>query len=241
LDLGQFKNPKDMLKSYKEIQAAFTKTTQENKQLKQAAEQAAEQAAAAQQERELMQNVQQQPAPTVQSQDFETAWMEDPQKAIDARVVEQVNMARINDVVEEEKMKDPAAFIERDAYARSLAQNPQYAHLGNSPAGVRQLFKLADNLRVETLKSAGRKSLEYLLGEPVTDEHIDKLKQTVGTPKTQNNDNSNAYMPDADTSTRTAADQNQGPDYDQKAREAAQAGDVDGVLDSVFKPILDTE
>ena len=244
LDLGQFKNPKDMLKSYKEIQAAFTKTTQENKQLREAAAKLDAMHAELErlkEERELAAQSAPQYQPQ-QSQDFESAWMEDPQRAIDARVAEQVRIARIQDVIAEEEARDRPSFMERSAYAQRLAQDPKYVHLGNSPAGVRKLFEIADKLRVEHAKTSARKSLEHIFGEPLTEEQLANMRKLVigdrPAGQANNKTNSDAYMPDTSTSTATGADQSTGPDYNSMTNEAAEKGDVDGVIDAMFRGIL---
>jgi len=242
LDLGQFKNPKDMLKSYKEIQGAFTKVSQENKSLKQQAEEARllkEELARLKEQQDLAQFQPTQPQ-TAQKQNFDDIWMENPENAISQKVLEQYNIARINEVLQEEDMKNHDEFQERYAYVNMLAQNPQYSHLSNSAAGVKKLFEVGDKLRVERMKANSRKSLEYVFGEPVTDEELAKLKTLVkGTgTQTKNQTNNDAYMPDTSTSTKTGSEQNQNQQSDAKLQEAVKHGDVDGAIDALFEGIL---
>ena len=246
LDLGQFRNPKDMLKSYKEIQGAFTKVSQENKALKEAAEKAQQlehELAALREQQELARYQPQQPQQFSQQKKFDDLWMEDPENALRQKVMEQVNLTRINEVLQEEDMKNHDEFQERYAYVNMLSQNPQYAPLANTAAGVKKLFDIADKLRVEQLKKNSRKSLEYVFGEPLNDEQLARLKQTVFGDKHQQNQqsNSNAYMPDTSTSTMTGQNQKQQPDYNAKLKEAANKGDVDGAIDALFEGIMAEE
>jgi hypothetical protein len=48
------------------------------------------------------------------------------------------------------------------------------------------------------------------------------------------NNNSDAYMPDTSTSTRTGADQKQ-DNYDIKIKESVEKGDVDGVVAAILE------
>lgn len=240
LDLGQFRNPKDLLKSYKEVQGAFTRVTQENKTLKQQMEEAQalkEELARLKEQQEL--STYQAPVAPTSNKSFDDVWMENPEDAIKQKVMEHVNTTRIEEVLQEEDMKNHEEFQERYAYANMLAQNPQYAHLSRTAAGVKKLFEVGDKLRVERLKANSRKSLEYVFGEPVTDEELAKLKGLVkGTGTKQTTNNSDAYMPETSTSTMTGADQDQRPDTSARVSEAARKGDVDGVIDEMFKDIL---
>jgi hypothetical protein len=235
LDLGQFKSAEDLLKSYKEIQGAFTKVSQENKTL-------AEQVSETQRLKEELDNLRQQQelssynTPTQTQKGFDESWMEDPEKTIAQTVQEQLNLARINDVLESEEAKSPQEFQERYAYADMLARNPQYANLSKTPAGVKRLFKEADKLREQQLKSSSSKALEHLFGETLDEEKIAKLKRAVfGDTNNQTND---AYMPDTSTSTKSGSDVGQNRNQGAHVDDAANRGDVDGVLDEMFKDIL---
>jgi len=222
LDLGQFKNPKDLLKSYKEVQAAFTKVTQENKSYK-------EQMAKIQEEMELARlNAQQIP---VQQPQFHDAYNEQ------ASLAKEYNLMRIAEILEEENEKNPSEFQERYAYAQMVSR--QYPNLSVTPRGVKKLFEMGDKLKVENLKKGTSKALESIFGEPLGEEAITKLRTLVkGESQKQPQSNMNAYMPDTSTSTRSGADQNQKPTLDRQIGESAEKGDVDGVIKSVFKKAL---
>ena len=248
LDLGQFKNPKDMLKSYKEIQGAFTRVSQQNKELKEAAERAAQLEAELQslkEQQELARFQAPSTQPQQQQKSFDDTWMENPEDAIRQKVMESVNLSRIEEILQEEDMKNHDEFQERYAYVNMLAQNPQYAGLARTAAGVKKLFELGDKLRVEQLKRNSRKSLEYVFGGPLNDEQLARLKSTVmGDQQTQTQSqksNTNAYMPDIDTSTLTGADQKRSSSYDAEINKAVEAGDVDGAVDALFKSIMAEE
>jgi len=237
-NLAQFKTPDDVLKAYKEIQGFSTKVSQENKQLKAATEQLQAELAKLKEERELAGYKQMTPS---QQKSFDDAWMEDPEQAINLRVAEQVNMARIQDVLEQEDEKDHVSFQERYAYVNMLSQNPQYQHLASTPRGVRKLFEIGDKLRAESLKKSTGKALESLFGEPLDEEEIAAFRALVkgkGKKKSTTN-NSNAYMPDIDTST-SAGDMEPNKDQIRQKRvaDAVSKGDVDGAVGALFEDIL---
>jgi hypothetical protein len=241
-DLGQFKNAEDLLKSYKEIQGAFTKVSQENKSLKdggndEEVQRLQAELASTKEQLELI-NLQPQAAQSPATKDFDESWMENPEATIDQRVAKQVALARIDDVLGEEDVKNPEEFQERMAYVNMLASNPQYANLGKTAAGVKRLFKEADKLRGQQLQQNSKKSLEHIFGEPLTDEHLAKLKKVVigeTKPKTKTND---AYMPEGSTSTKSGSDTEQVQDSETRQRDSVEKGDVDGVLDAIFGDIL---
>jgi len=240
-DLGQFKTAEDLLKSYKEIQGAFTRVSQENKDLKKEGANP-EQVAALQAELESLKEQQElsqfeASQSTGDSKSFDESWMESPEKTIDQRVAEQVNLSRINDVLAEEDAANPGEFQERYAYVNHLSQNPKYANLARSAVGVKRLFKEADKLREQNLVQNSRKALEHVFGETLDEEHLAKLKKVVFGEK-QTNQSNDAYMPDGSTSTQSAADQNQKQDVSAEIRESVNKGDVDGVLDTMFKDIV---
>jgi len=230
LDLGQFKNPKDLLKSYKEIQAAFTRVTQERKSKD-------EQIAQMQQEMELLKtsathrSVVQEP-----QKRFDEAFVENPEAAIQQKIAQTVMTTRIAEILEEESDKDRNSFNERYAYAQQVAQ--QYPQLAQTPAGVRKLFQFGDKLRTDALKKNASKALESIFGEPLSDEEISKLRTMVKGDKSVKKPNniSDAYMPDTSTSTRTSTD-NERPATDQKMRDAVEKGDVDGAVSALFEQI----
>ena len=230
LDLGQFKNPKDMLKSYKEIQAAFTRVTQENKQFKGQMDQL-------QQELE-MSKLSQDQGYMPPAQDNQQQIYEDPNMDIDQRIQRTVATQRIADVLEDEADKNKAEFQERYAFAQMVAR--EYPRLSTSPRGVKKLFELGDKLRTDNLKKSAGKALESIFGEPLSDEEINKLRTMVKGDKAIRKDQNltNAYMPDTSTSTRTGSESDRKPNYDDKLNDAVNKGDVDGTIDALFEGVL---
>jgi hypothetical protein len=227
-DLGQFKNPKDLLKSYKEIQAAFTRVTQENKSTK---AQIAELKDQVELSRAAVSRQPQEP-----QKRFDEAFVENPEAAIQQQITRTVVTSRIAEVLEEEAEKNRDEFNERYAYAQHVAQ--QYPQLSVTPAGVKKLFQYGDKLRQDNLKKNASKALESIFGEPLAEEEIAKLRKMVkGDKAIKNNNQSDAYMPDTSTSNRSGSDSNK-PDSEHKQKEAAEKGDVDGVIDAMFKSIL---
>ena len=223
-DLGQFKNPKDLLKSYKEIQAAFTKYAQENKSYK-------EQLAQAHEELELAKLG----AGQTQQSNY------DPQdETIEQRINRTVATQRIAEILEEEAEVNKAEFQERYAYAQMVAR--EYPQLSTSARGVKKLFQLGDKLRQDNLRKNAGKALESIFGEPLSEEEISKLRALVKGDKavqqlTKQNI-SNAYMPDASTSTKLGSDQDRKPNYDERISESAKKGDVDGTIEALFQGVL---
>jgi hypothetical protein len=241
-DLGQFKTADDLLKSYKEIQGAFTKVSQENADLKKGQGDPAEMQRLQTELGSLREQLElanlQPPAPVAGQKDFDESWMENPEATIDQRVAKQVALARIDDVLAEEDANNPQEFQERMAYVNMLASNPQYANLGKTAAGVKRLFKEADKLRTQQLMSNSKKTLENIFGEPLTDEHLANIKELViGKTKTNKN-TTDAYMPEGSTSTKSGSDTDQKEDSDTRQRKSVEKGDVDGVLDAIFGDIL---
>lgn len=228
LDLGQFKNPKDLLKSYKEIQAAFTRVTQENKQYK-------EELPKLKEELEMVRYT----APVVQSQPQVRQHGEpvfDGGEDIDTRIQKTVAVQRIAEVLEEEAEKNRGEFQERYAYAQMIAR--EYPQLSSTSRGVKKLFEIGDKRRAEDMRKNAGRALETIFGEPLGEQEIARLKTLVKGNAQQPNSQSNlnAYMPDTSTSTRTGsdiADQNQ--KLDLEIRQGADKGDVDGVIAALFK------
>jgi len=245
-DLGQFgasddpKAQQNLLKSYKEIQAAFTTVSQENKTLKETAGNADEvQQLKADLESANEQLALRQPAPSPnQSKSFDEAWMDSPEDTIDDRVAQQVRLARIADVFDEENGNNPGEFQERVAYVNHLANDPKFVHLKQTPAGTRQLFKEADKVRKGNLENNLKKSLEFLNdGEPLDEEQLASAKKTLfGEKKTKTN-KTDAYMPDGSTSTKSESETDQQKINNAEVNKAVDRGDVDGVLDGIFKDI----
>jgi hypothetical protein len=241
-DLGQFKTAEDLLASYKEIQGAFTKVSQENKALKDgngSPEKLAELQAeldTMKEQQELSQFQAPQPDGTG-PKSFDESWMENPEKTIDQRIAEGVALAGINEVLADEDAANPGEFQERYAYVNHLSQNPKYAALAKTGAGVKRLFQEADKLREQNLVQSSRKALENVFGEPLDEEHLAKLKKVVFGDKKQTTKQTDAYMPDGSTSTKSAADSDSDQDSNGVIKEAVNKGDMDGVLDEIFKDI----
>jgi hypothetical protein len=237
LDLGQFKNPQDMLKSYKEIQGAFTRTTQELKEIKEQNEKLKEQA-------DISQYRPTQNYSNVDSNiDFDELIVQDPRKAIESVNESSYKKMRIAEVLEEMQEEDPKAFQRRYGFAHVLSQNPKYSHLGNSPTGIKKLFKLGDQLREEETKNSASKTLEALLGGPVDEQKIAKFRKFMGTEdkqKQQSTQLGNVYMPDTSDTYRPGPDTQTDlkREFSDKARKAEQDGDIDGVIEAAFGKAL---
>ena len=241
-DLAQFKSEQDLLKGYKEIQNAFTRVSQENKELKKSggdpdriAEMQREMQSLRDEAEMLRLQSQTQNVPSA-NKSFDESWMESPELAIDQRVAKQVAIARINDVLDEENVKNPLEYAQRYKEADALAT--QYPALAKTPQGVKKLFKMADEMREKHLKETSKKSLEYLLGENPTEEQLANFKELItGNKKTTKKSNNDAYMPDGSTSTKSGADADTDKGSSGKISEAVNKGDVDGVLQEMFKSI----
>lgn len=247
-EFGQFKTAQDLLSSYKEIQGAFTKVSQENKDLKDATgdpeevQRLKDENANLKEQQELA-NLQPPPATggTI-ARSFDESWMENPEATISDRVKEELRLARIEDVLQAEDESNPEEYQERYAYVDMLARKPEFAQIAKTAAGVKKLFKEADKLRIQSLQSNSKKSLEFLLndGEPLSDEQLSEVKVKLFGEKKQTKQTTDAYMPDGSTSTKTGSDTDQKAENDTKIAEAANKGDVDGVLDGmseIFKAI----
>lgn len=230
VDWGQFKNPKDLLKSYKEIQGFTTRVSQENKQLKDEMQRLKEEA-------ELRQ-YQAPPAPPHGNKSFEELFIENPEQAITVKAMEIANTQRITEVLEDKRLENPDDFQERVAYVQMLSQQPQYKQLSFSPKGVSKLFEIADKTRAQMLTKKAHESLKVLFGDDVD---LDKLKALARKDSTQTTNNQsttanplNAYMPNTGTSTRTGQDVNMNVnDLERQKHEALASGDaatVAGVL-----------
>lgn len=228
LDLAQFKNPKELLKGYKEIQGTFTRTSQENKTLK-------EQLAQMNEQMELMrmsqmrQPVQQQ----MQQKDFDQQFLENPQAAVESLAERKaqalMTQSKIQDVLEEENLRSPSDFTERYAYAKLLSQ--QYPQLVTSTAGVKKLFQLGDKLREEQQRTQAFKAVKAVFGEDVD---FEKFKQLIKKDSTGSNTN-NAYMPDTSNMSGNRSESQTGNNYDAEIKEAVSKGDADAVIKGLFK------
>lgn len=242
IDWGQFKNPKDLLKSYKEIQGFTTRVSQENKEKTKAIEELQAKLSQLQEEAELRQY--QAPAPPQTSnRSFEEMFIENPEQAISAKAMEIANAQRITEVLEEKRFENPDDFQERMVYIQMLTQQPQYNRLQYSPKGVQKLFEIADKTRAQTLTKKAHESLKALFGDDVDLEKLKALARKDGTPTINNQSTSanplHAYMPDSGTSTRTGQDVNMNVnDLERRKREAIAAGDADTVAGAILKQAL---
>ncbi len=229
LDLAQFKTPEELLKGYKEVQGAFTRTSQDNKTLK-------EQLAQMNEQIELMRMSQTRPQP-VQSQqkDFDQMFLENPQAAVESlaeRKAQALMMqSKIQDVLEEENLKEPNEFTERYAYAKLVSQ--QYPQLVASTAGVRKLFQLGDKLRAENQKTQAFKAVKAVFGEDVDFEKFKQLIKKDSSPESKNTNN--AYMPDTSNSHGNQSESKTGQNADAEISAAVSKGDPDGVIAAIFK------
>jgi hypothetical protein len=230
VDLGQFKKPEDLLKSYKEIQGYTTKVAQENKALQ-------EKLAAYEQQMQLIQMQQYQQAPQAPppQQDFDTQFINNPKQAIDnvvnQRVNETIRTMTIQDVLQEESAKNPQEFRERYQYA--MAARQMYPNLVNSSQGVRMLFQVADKMRTEDLKRNAEKSVKMLFGEDVDFQKFRELVKKDGQPDNKQGMDL-AYMPDSTGAFRTGTDTGQ-VNFAKSIDDAVGKGDVDTVLDAIFR------
>lgn len=228
-DLAQFKNPKDLLKSYKEIQGVFTKASQENKTLK-------EQLASLNERLELA-SLQAAPTVTHQTKSFDEMFVENPQQAIDVAVEQKMHFARIADVLESEEGKNPEEFQERYAVAMHLKQS--YPQLTQSAAGVKKLFELGDKLRIANARKNADRIIKMTFGEDIDIAKFRDLIKKDGTPDQTPKINKNlAYMPDTSGNRiRTGTDTGRNT-IDTHINDAAEKGDIDSVITNVFKKAL---
>lgn len=246
-DLAQFKNPRDMLKSYKEIQGAFTKMTEENKSL---STKITEYEKTLQQMRDEIEiykvktefsppaSIGEPPDVSPQLREYlGDEGMSALERLIERKTVNQLTTLRIVDVLNEEEGRDREDFQERLAYMYQVAN--QYPQLKATPEGVRKLFQLGDKLREERTKRLTDKAIKAVLGDDVD---IERMKQTFkrsGASTVQTSTNL-AYMPETTGSVRTGAEAETGKDYEDRVHEAAKTGDVDSVLNLLFKQKLGT-
>lgn len=228
LNLAQFKNPEELLKGYKEVQGAFTRTSQDNKTLK-------EQLAQMNEQIELMRMSQtRQPVQQPQQKDFDQQFLENPQAAVESLAERKAQnlmlQSKIQDVLEEENLKEPNEFTERYAYAKMVSQ--QYPQLVTSTAGVRKLFQLGDKLRAEQQKARAFQAVKAVFGEDVD---LEKFKQLIKKDSTGSNNTNNAYMPDISNSVGNRTEANTGNNADAEIKEAVSKGDPDAVIRGLFK------
>jgi hypothetical protein len=223
-DLAQFKDPQSLLKAYKELQGTFTKTSQKNKTLEARIGELEDQIKLSTNTGAIQRDPQ-----------IDEHYYEDPQAAVHQIVLTQ----RIAEVLEEEQeaSSDPRDFQERYSYAQRVIQ--QYPNLAQTANGIKKAFKAGDKLRAESLKQSSNKLIETIFGEPLNEDEIENLKSFVkGKPKQTKNNNSNAYMPDTDTTNNRTQNQNQKIDNSDKISQSREKGDVDGVLEGIFSKIM---
>jgi len=227
-EFGQFKSPEEVLKGYKEVQSFATKVSQENKTLK-------EQLQSMQEQIELARLSQQQQTYYPQQQQQ----MSQQEPTLEQNIDRIVAVREISNVLEEEAEKNRAEFQERYAYAQMVSR--EYPQLATSRRGVQKLFQLGDKLRQDNLKKNASRALESILGSPLGEEEINKLRTMVKGDKAiplNQQFNSNAYMPDTSTSTKSGSDQNRNPNVELEIDESAKKGDVDGVINALFRKHL---
>lgn len=234
-DLAQFKTPEALLKGYKELQGAFTRTSQEKAAL---AKQMEQLQAQFQEQMELMRLSQ--PRPNIQqappAKDFEQMFIENPQKAVETlaehKAAGMLLQSKIQDVLEEESLKSPQEFQERYAYAKAVSQ--QYPQLVTSSAGVKKLFQLGDKLRAEQQRTQAIRAVSAVFGDDVD---MEKVKTLFKRDAASTNNQNLAYMPDTNSSLRTGAESGNPPDFGSAVHQAAQKGDVDSVLENQFRAL----
>lgn len=235
LDLAQFKTPKDLLKGYKEVQGAFTRTTQENKALK---DQVTQLQAQFNEQMELMrlsQFNQTTTAPQPITEDFDQKFIQNPQQAVESLAERKaqaiVLQSKVQDALEEENLKSPGEFRERYQYAQMLSR--QYPQLVTSRAGVKKLFELGDKLRTEQQKNQAYRAVKQMFGE---DADLDKIRALIGKPPpSQQLSNNNAYMPDTSSGIRNTSEPAAGTNIDAEINDAVNKGDPDAVITALFK------
>lgn len=230
-EFGQFKDAQALLDGYKNVQAFATRASQENKDLKARLEAL---------EAERLENVpapQNVPDPQIEYENL----VENPGKTI-ADVVRAQSVADAMTELELESLEDSsvAPYQERFQWASAASNNPKYAHLANSAAGVKKLFKIGDKMRDSQAKANAHKQLETIFGEPVDDAVLTKFRQLLKTDEKQETQpTTNAYMPDSTTSTfRPGPEAEQQTNHDTAISNAADKGDLDGTLQALFQKHL---
>ena len=223
-----FKTFEDAIEGYRNVQGAYTKSTQENKELR-------EEMAQIQEQMSLMQFHQPQAQAQPQPQDFDSQYIQDPEKAIESKVsqsvAEQVQQAQVATALNELQVENPAEFNERYHYAQVVSKD--YPQLVTSPAGVKKLFEMGDKRRVEDMRRNAQQSINLLFGGNVD---MDKLQQLVEkNPQPQTQDTNQAYMPDTTQSTGPTP----GPEAGTTIAKAVQEGDIDTVIEETLRQALE--
>jgi hypothetical protein len=239
VDLGTFKTPEDMLKAYREVQGFATRLSNENKNVKEELQSLKEQL-------ELMRYSTPQNQPSQQPHpanwDFDRAFVENAGGAVTAvaaGVAEQVTQrairaSKIEEVLVEEEAKNPQEFQERFSYAMQLKN--KYPSLVNTSAGVRKLFKMADDMRLQDTRAKSEMLIKQIAGEDVD---LEKFKQLLKKDNpNQDQNRQNAFMPDIGGSHNLNSTSSGSRNFDSAINDAAAKGDVDTVIKGMFSKIL---
>jgi hypothetical protein len=234
-DWAQFKN-KDgslnheaLLKSYKEIQGAYTKTTQENKAFQENLLKIQQQV----QEQQEIARLSAIPRQAPPAEDFDSKFIQDPKAAVEGvveqRVASRMLQAQIESVLAEEAGREPDTFQER--YSLAMQIRNQFPQLTQTAMGVKKLFQMAENVRKENLIKQSHRAVQMIFGDDID---IDKLRTMA--KKTPGNVNPNlAYMPDTSSSSRSGSESGVPLGHDAEIQSSAAKGDVDSVITALFK------
>jgi hypothetical protein len=229
--LDQFKTPEALLAAYKEVQGFSTRIAQENAEIKR-------KFAELQQRQELAQYQRPVAQPQQQPQgNFDSMFIANPQEAVAAvaaqTVQRQLQTIRIAEVLDEENGKNPQEYQERFAYANQLGN--QYPQLTTSAAGVKKLFRMADEYRKTDYQKRGMEFVRAVIGEDVD---MEKFRLAVRKDQTgQTTQTNNAYMPDTTSSNRTGPETGKTSSYDTEIADAVKRGDPDAVLNAQFRQL----
>jgi len=234
----QFKTIEDAFKAYAEVQGFASRLANENKEMKEQLNQALSTL-------ETFQlSLQQAPVanPSVShNQDFDAAFIQNPEQAIAAKVAATVQQSRIAEVLQDEEIKNKAEFKERYVYAKQVvSMNPG---LINSAAGIRKAFELGDQQRQNDLRAQGERFLKMTFGDETDIEALKKqFKKNVTSPSSTGGGGNNinqsfTYMPETGmhTGTRPQTDKT---GYQAQINESASKGDIDATVDAVFRNVL---
>jgi len=225
--LERLKNPKDVLKHLKDIQAFTTKLSQDKKTLE-------AQLAQVQQEKEDLEFGQPAPTPAATYQPPQQEY-ESQDEYITRMVGERVATERVKEVIEEEYEKNATEFPSRWGMVQMLAR--KYPTKSNSARGVRELFKKADEEMAKQYKSAALRALEDLPDDlpPEQAEKVKaKLRKYMGEEKPQPSP-SGVYMPETTGATRTEP---RPANFDDEIAKATAEGNADKVAELTFKKVL---
>lgn len=229
-----FKKEEDLVKGYKEIQGFATKVSQENKALK-------EEMARLQEERNIANIRPVNATPSMGEFDVNTL-IDKPREVISSVIQEQLIIKDTAEILEEEINKvngNTVVFQNKYNVVRQISNDPRYSHLTKSKAGVRKMFEMAGKYMEQSMKTNARQALETLIGGPVDDEGMAKFSEMIRSKKQQQQTSqqaNNAYMPEVTMGTHTV--ENQKISVDTDIKNAVDKGDVDAVLQGLFKKAL---